>query len=153
MIKTLKIEFEGIESVEVSGEHIKQFKRIYNVCFDGNGSMTETRKLLVVLDKNANEEYNSFSSEHTIFDRITSFNDIVCFEIQDNESEHIIFTDYEDDNIGNNKNQYTTIGENGDLHILITDDKKLVPDGFTQPILIPLGLPMNEVAEDENSWF
>lgn len=151
MIKTLKIEFEGIESVEVSGEHIKQFERIYNVCFDGNGSMTETRKLLVVLDKNANEEYNSFSSEHTIFDRITSFNDIVCFEIQDNESEHIIFTDYEDDNIGNNKNQYTTIGENGDLHILITDDKKLVPDGFTQPILIPLGLPMNEVAEDENS--
>lgn len=151
MIKTLKIEFEGIESVEVSGEHIKQFKRIDNVCFDGNGSMTETRNLLVVLDKNANEEYNSFSSEHTIFDRITSFNDIVCFEIQDNESEHIIFTDYEDDNIGNNKNQYTTIGENGDLHILITDDKKLVPDGFTQPILIPLGLPMNEVAEDENS--
>lgn len=141
MIKTLKIEFEGIESVEVSGEHIKQFKRIDNICFDGNGSMTEIRKLLVVLDKNANEEYNSFSSEHTIFDRITSFNDIVCFEIQDNGSEHIIFTDYEDDNIGNNKNQYTTIDENGDLHILITDDKKSVPDGFTQPILIPLGLP------------
>ena len=150
MIKTLKIEFEGIESVEVSGEHIKQFKRIDNICFDGNGSMTEIRKLLVVLDKNANEEYNSFSSEHTIFDRITSFNDIVCFEIQDNGSEHIIFTDYEDDNIGNNKNQYTTIDENGDLHILITDDKKSVPDGFTQPILIPLGLPMNEVTEDED---
>ena len=53
--------------------------------------MIETRKLLVVLDKSANKEYNSFSSERTIFDRITSFNDIVCFEIQDNESEHIIF--------------------------------------------------------------
>lgn len=151
MIKTLKIEFEGLESVEVSGEHIKQFKRIDNVCLDENGNMSEIRKLLVVLDSKANKEYGGFSSERTIFDRIVSFNDIVCFVMQDDESEHIIFTDYEDDNIGNNKNQYTTIDENGDLHILITDDKKLVPDGFTQPILIPLGLPMNEVAEDENS--
>ena len=59
-------------------------------------------------------------------------------------SQNILYS-YEDDNIGNN--QYTTINENGDLHILITDDKKLVPDGFTQPTLIP----MNEVTEDENS--
>ena len=49
-------------------------------------------------------------------------------------------------NIGNNKNQYITIDENGDLHILITGDKKLVPDGFTQPNLIPI----SEVIEDEN---
>ena len=150
MIKTLKIEFEGLESVEISGEHVKQFKNIDNFYWNENSDMIETRKLLVVLDKSANKEYNSFSSERTIFDRITSFNDIVCFEIQDNESEHIIFTDYEEDGIGNNKNQYTMIDSDGNLHILITDDKKLVPDSFTQPILIPLGLPMNEVAEDEN---
>lgn len=151
MIKTLKIEFEGLESVEVSGEHIKQFKRIDNVCLDENGNISETRKLFVVLDSKANKEYGGFSSERTIFDRIVNFNDIVDFEIEDNESEHIIFTDYEDDNVGNNKNQYTMIDGDGNLHILITDDKKLVPDGFTQPTLIPLGLPMNEVAEDENN--
>lgn len=146
MIKTLKIEFEGLESVEVNGEYIKQFKRIDNVCLDENGNISETRKLFVVLDSKANKEYGGFSSERTIFDRIVNFNDIVCFEIHDNESEHIIFTDYEDDNIGNNKNQYTTIDENGDLHILITDDKKLVPDGFTQPNLIPI----EGVIDDEN---
>ena len=136
MIKTLKIEFEGTESVEVSGEHVKQFKRIDNVCLDENGDMIETRKLLVVLDSKVNKEYGKFSSERTIFDRIVGFNDIVDFEIEDNESEHIIFTDYEDDNVGNNKNQYTMVDKNGNLHILITDDKRLVPDGFTQPNLI-----------------
>lgn len=156
MIKMLKISFEGLESVEIGGEHIKQFKRIDNVCLDENGNIIETRKLLVVLDSRANKEYGKFSSERTIFDRITNFNDIVYFEMYDEYSEtcdeeHIIFTNYEDDCIGNNKNQYTMIDENGDLHILITDDKKLVPDGFTQPTLIPLGLPMNEVAEDENN--
>ena len=150
MIKTLKIEFEGIESIEVSGEHIKQFKRIDNVCLDENGNMTETRKLLVVLDSKANKEYGGFISERTIFDRIINFNDIIDFEIEDNESEHIIFTDYEDDNIGNNKNQYTMIDYDGNLHILITDNKKSIPDGFTQPNLIPLGIPMDEVTEDEN---
>lgn len=138
MIKTLKIEFEGIESVEVSGEHVKQFKRIDNVCLDENGDMIETRKLLVVLDSKANKEYGGFSSERTIFDRIINFNDIIDFEIEDNESEHIIFTDYEDDNIGNNKNQYTMIDNDGNLHILITNDKKSVPNGFTQPDLIPI---------------
>lgn len=138
MIKTLKIEFEGLESIEVSGEHIKQFKRIDNVCLDENGNMSETRKLFVVLDSKANKEYGGFSSERTIFDRIVNFNDIIDFEIEDGESEHIIFTDYEDDNIGNNKNQYTMIDDDGNLHILITDDEKLVPDGFTQPDLIPI---------------
>lgn len=146
MIKTLKIEFEGLESVEVNSEHIKQFKRIDNVYLDENGNMTETRKLLVVLNSKANKEYGKFSSEHTVFDRIVSFNDIVDFEIEDNESEHVIFTDYEDDNIGNNKNQYTMIDSDGNLHILITDDKKLVPDGFTQPNLIPI----SEVIEYED---
>lgn len=151
MIKTLKIEFEGLESVEISGEHVKQFKNIDNFYWNENSDMIETRKLLVVLDKSANKEYNSFSSERTIFDRITSFNDIVDFEIEDGESEYIVFTDYEDDRCVNNKNQYTMVDSNGNLHILITDNKELVPDGFTQPTLIPLGLPMNEVAEDENS--
>lgn len=146
MIKTLKIEFEGLESVEVNGEYIKQFKRIDNVCLDENGNMTETRKLLVVLDSKANKEYGKFSSERTIFDRIAGFNDIVDFEIEDNKSEHIIFTDYEDDNVGNNKNQYTMVDKNGNLHILITDDKKLVPDGFTQPNLIPI----EGVIDDED---
>lgn len=142
MIKTLKMDFEGSESVEVSGEHVKQFKRIDNVYLDENGNMIETRKLLVVLDKNANEEYNGFSSEHVIFDRITSFNDIVDFKIENDESERIIFTDYDDDRVGNNKNQYTMIDDNGNLHILITDDKKLVLDDFTQPSLIPLDIPI-----------
>ena len=151
MIKTLKIEFEGLESVKVNGEHVKQFERIDNICLDENSNIIETKKLLVVLDSGANKEYDKFSSEYTVFDRITSFNDIVDFEIEDGESEYIVFTDYEEDGIGNNKNQYTMIDSDGNLHILITDDKKLVPDSFTQPILIPLGLPMNEVAEDENS--
>lgn len=147
MIKTLKIEFEGPDSVEVSGEHVKQFKNIDNFCLDENGDMIEARKLVVVLDKNANKEYNDgFSSENTVFDRITSFNDIVDFEIQDEESEHIVFTNYEDDRCGNNKNQYTKIDENGDLHILITDNEDLVPSGFTQPNLIP----MDEVICDED---
>lgn len=150
MIKTLKIEFEGLESVEVSGEHIKQFKRIDNVCLDENGNMSEIRKLLVVLDSKANKEYGGFSSERTIFDRIVSFNDIVCFVMQDDESEHIVFTNYEEDGIGNNKNQYTMVDKDDNLHILITDDKKSVPDGFTQPSLIPLGILMDEVTEDEN---
>ena len=151
MIKTLKIEFEGLESIEISGEHIKQFKNIDNFYWNENSDMIETRKLLVVLDKSANKEYNGFSSERTIFDRITYFNDIVDFEIEDGESKYIVFTDYEDDRCGNNKNQYTMVDSNGNLHILITDNKEFVPDGFTQPTLIPLGLPMNEVAEDENS--
>ena len=151
MIKTLKIEFEGLESIEISGEHVKQFKSIDNFYWNEDSDMIETRKLLVVLDKSANKEYNGFSSERTIFDRITFFNDIVDFEIEDGESEYIVFTDYEDDRCGNNKNQYTMVDSNGNLHILITDNKELVPDGFTQPTLIPLGLPMNEVAEDENS--
>lgn len=147
MIKTLKIEFEGLESVEVSGEYAKQFKNIDNFYLDEDDNMVEARKLVIVLDKNANKEYNDgFSSEQTVFDRITSFNDIVDFEIQDEESEHIIFTNYEEDGIGNNKNQYTMVDSDGNLHILITDDKKLVPDGFTQPDLIPIG----EVIEDEN---
>lgn len=145
MIKTLKINFEGLESIEVSGEHVKQFERIDNICLDKNSNMTETRKLLVVLDSRANKEYSEFSSECTVFDRITSFNDIVDFEIEDGESEHIVFTDYEENGIGNNKNQYTMI-DDGNLHILITDDKELVPDGFTQPDLIPLG----EVIDDED---
>ena len=146
MIKTLKIEFEGLESVEVSSEYVKQFKNIDNFYWNENSDMIETRKLLVVLDKSANKEYNGFSSERTIFDRITSFNDIVDFSIQDDESEHIIFTDYEDDGIGNNKNQYTMINNEGNLHILITDNKESVPVGFTQPNLIPIG----EVTEDED---
>lgn len=146
MIKTLKIEFEGPDSVEVSGEYVKQFKNIDNFRLDENGDMIEARKLVVVLDKNANKEYNDgFSSEQTVFDRITSFNDIVDFEIQDEESEHIVFTNYEDDRCGNNKNQYTKIDENGDLHILITDNEDLVP-GFTQPSLMPIG----EVIYDED---
>lgn len=150
MIKTLKIEFEGIESVEVSGEYVKQFKNIDNFYLDENGNTVEARKLLVVLDKNANREYDDgFSSEQTVFDRITSFNDIVDFEIQDEESEHIVFTNYEDDRCGNNKNQYTKIDENGDLHILITDNEDLVPSGFTQPNLIPI----DGVTDNENSWF
>lgn len=151
MIKTVKIEFEDIESVEVSGKHIKQFKRIDNVCLNENSNMIETRKLLIVLDNGANKEYNGFSSECTIFDRIISFNDIVCFVIQDDESEHIVFTNYEEDGIGNNKNQYTMIDCDGNLHILIIDNKELVPDGFTQPNLIPLSIPMDEVNDDENS--
>lgn len=146
MIKTLKIEFEGLESVEISGEHVKQFKSIDNFYWNEDSDMIETRKLFVVLDSKANKEYGKFSSEHTIFDRIAGFNDIVDFEIEDDESEHIIFTDYEDDNVGNNKNQYTMVDKNGNLHILITDDKKLVPDGFTQPDLIPI----SEVTDDEN---
>lgn len=147
MIKTLKIEFEGPDSVEVSGEYVKQFKNIDNFYLDENGNTVEARKLLVVLDKNANREYDDgFSSENTIFDRITSFNDIVDFEIQDEESEHIVFTNYEDDRCGNNKNQYTKIDENGDLHILITDNEDLVPSGFTQPSLMPIG----EVIYDED---
>lgn len=148
MIKTLKIEFEGIESVEVSGEYVKQFKNIDNFYLDENGNTVEARKLLVVLDKNANREYDDgFSSEQTVFDRITSFNDIVDFEIQDEESEHIVFTNYEDDRCGNNKNQYTKIDENGDLRILITDNEDLVPSGFTQPNLIPI----DGVTDNENS--
>lgn len=146
MIKTLKIEFEGLESVEVSGEHIKQFKNIDNFYLDENGTMVEVRKLLVVLDKNANKKYNNFGSERSIFDRIISFNDIVDFEIQDDESEHIVFTNYEDNGIGNNKNQYVMIDDDGNLHILITDNKDLVPNGFTQPTLIPIG----EVFYDED---
>lgn len=151
MIKTFKINFEGLESVEINGEHVKQFERIDNICLDENGNMIETKKLLVILNGGANKGYGEFSSERTIFDRIVNFNDIVCFEVQDDESEHIIFTNYEDDAIGFNKNQYTMIDSDGNLHILITDDKKLVQDGFTQPSLIPLGIPMEEVAEDENS--
>lgn len=147
MIKTLKIEFEGLESVEVNGEHVKQFERIDNICLDENSNIIETRKLLVVLDSGANKEYDKFSSECTVFDRITSFNDIVDFEIGDGESEYIVFTDYEEDGIGNNKNQYTTIDENGNLHILITDNKDLVPSGFTQPNLILI----DGVINDENS--
>lgn len=147
MIKTLKIEFEGPDSVEVSGEYVKQFKNIDNFYLDEDGNMVEARKLLVVLDKNANREYDDgFSSENTIFDRITSFNDIVDFEIQDEESEHIVFTNYEDDRCGNNKNQYTKIDENGDLHILITDNKDLAQNGFTQPSLTPI----SEVFYDED---
>lgn len=147
MIKTLKIEFEGPDSVEVSGEYVKQFKNIDNFYLDENGNTIEARKLLVVLDKNANREYDDgFSSAQTVFDRITSFNDIVDFEIQDEESEHIVFTNYEDDRCGNNKNQYTKIDENGDLHILITDNEDLVPSGFTQPSLMPIG----EVIYDED---
>lgn len=151
MIKTLKINFEGLESVEINGKHVKQFERIDNICLDENGNMIETKKLLVILNSSANKEYGEFSSERTIFDRITNFNDIVCFEVQDDESEHIIFTNYDDDAIGFNKNQYTMIDGDGNLYILITDDKKLIQDGFTQPSLIPLGIPMEEVAEDENS--
>lgn len=148
MIKTLKIEFEGPDSVEVSGEYVKQFKNIDNFRIDENGDMIEARKLVIVLDKNANKEYNDgFSSEQTVFDRITSFNNIVDFEIQDEESEHIVFTNYEDDRCGNNKNQYTKIDENGDLHILITDNEGLVPSGFTQPNLIPI----DGVTDNENS--
>lgn len=148
MIKTLKIEFEGPDSVEVSGEYVKQFKNIDNFRLDENGDMIEARKLVIVLDKNANKEYNDgFSSEQTVFDRITSFNDIVDFEIQDEESEHIVFTNYEDDRCGNNKNQYTKIDENGDLHILITDNEDLVPSGFTQPSLMPI----DGVTDNENS--
>lgn len=148
MIKTLKIEFEGPDSVEVSGEYVKQFKNIDNFYLDEDGNMVEARKLVIVLDKNANKEYNDgFSSEQTVFDRITSFNDIVDFEIQDEESEHIVFTNYEDDRCGNNKNQYTKIDENGDLHILITDNEDLVPSGFTQPNLIPI----DGVTDNENS--
>lgn len=148
MIKTLKIQFKGIESVEVSGEYVKQFKNIDNFYLDENGDMIEARKLVIVLDKNANKEYNDgFSSEQTVFDRIISFNDIVDFEIQDEESEHIVFTNYEDDRCGNNKNQYTKIDENGDLHILITDNEDLVPSGFTQPNLIPI----DGVTDNENS--
>ena len=148
MIKTLKIEFEGPDSVEVSGEYVKQFKNIDNFYLDENGNTIEARKLVIVLDKNANKEYNDgFSSENTVFDRITSFNDIVDFEIQDEESEHIVFTNYEDDRCGNNKNQYTKIDENGDLHILITDNEDLVPSGFTQPNLIPI----DGVTDNENS--
>lgn len=147
MIEILKIEFKGAESVEVSGEHVKQFKNIDNFYLDENGDMIETRKLVIVLDKNANKEYNGgFSSENTVFDRITSFNDIVDFEIQDEESEHIVFTNYEDDRCGNNKNQYTKIDENGDLHILITDNKDLVQNGFTHPNLTPI----SEVFYDED---
>lgn len=147
MIKTLKIEFEGPDSVEVSGEYVKQFKNIDNFYLDEDGNMVEARKLVIVLDKNANKEYNDgFSSEQTVFDRI-SFNDILDFEIQDEESEHIVFTNYEDDRCGNNKNQYTKIDENGDLHILITDNKDLVPSGFTQPNLILI----DGVIDDENS--
>lgn len=147
MIKTLKIEFKGIESVEVSGEYVKQFKNIDNFYLDEDGNMVEARKLVIVLDKNANKEYNDgFSSDQTVFDRITSFNDIVDFEIQDDESEHIIFTNYEEDGIGNNKHQYTMVDENGNLHILITDNKDLVPNGFTQPNLIPIG----EVIDNED---
>lgn len=147
MIKTLKIEFEGPDSVEVSGEYVKQFKNIDNFRLDENGDMIEARKLVIVLDKNANKEYNDgFSSEQTVFDRIISFNDIVDFEIQDEELEHIVFTNYEDDRCGNNKNQYTKIDENGDLHILITDNEDLVPSGFTQPSLMPIC----EVIYDED---
>lgn len=148
MIKTLKIEFEGPDSVEVSGEYVKQFKNIDSFYLDEDGNMVEARKLVIVLDKNANKEYNDgFGSEQTVFDRITSFNDIVDFEIQDEESEHIVFTNYEDDRCGNNKNQYTKIDENGDLHILITDNEDLVPSGFTQPNLIPI----DGVTDNENS--
>ena len=39
MIKTLKIEFEGPDSVEVSGEYVKQFKNIDNFRLDENGDM------------------------------------------------------------------------------------------------------------------
>ena len=148
MIKTLKIEFEGPDSVEVSGEYVKQFKNIDNFRLDENGDMIEARKLVIVLDKNANKEYNDgFSSEQTVFDRIISFNDIVDFEIEDGESEYIVFTDYEEDGIGNNKNQYTMVDSDGNLHILITDNKDLVPSGFTQPNLILI----DGVIDDENS--
>lgn len=71
MIRTFKINFEGLESVEVNGEHIKQFERIDNICLDENSNIIETRKLLVVLDSGANKEYDEFSSECTVFDRIT----------------------------------------------------------------------------------
>lgn len=147
MIKTLKIEFDGLESVEVSGEHVKQFERIDNVCLNENGNMIEIRKLLVVVDSMANKEYSGFSSEHTAFDRITAFNDIIDFEIEDDESVHIVFTDYEPYESEFNRNQYTMIDENGNLHILITDNKDLVPSGFTQPNLILI----DGVTDDENS--
>ena len=148
MIKTLKMEFEGLESVEVSGEYVKQFKNIDNFYLDDNGNMVEARKLLVVLDKNANEKYDDFNSESTVFDRIIFFNDIISFEIQDDESEHVIFTNYDDDMFMFNKNQYVMIDGDGDLHILITDNKDLVPNGFTQPTLIPIG----EVIEDDEDY-
>lgn len=147
MIKTLKIEFEGLELVEVNGEHVKQFERIDNICLDENSNIIETRKLLVVLDSGANKEYDKFSSECTVFDRITSFNDIIDFEIEDDESVHIVFTDYEPYESEFNRNQYTMIDENGNLHILITDNKDLVPSGFTQPNLILI----DGVIDDENS--
>lgn len=146
MIKTLKIEFEGPDSVEVSGKHVKQFKRIDNVCLDENCNIIETRKLLVVLDSGANKEYNGYSSEYTVFDRITAFNDIIDFEIEDDESVHIVFTDYEPYESEFNRNQYTMIDENGNLHILITDNKDLVPSGFTQPNLILI----DGVIDDED---
>lgn len=146
-IKTLKIEFEGLELVEVNGEHVKQFERIDNICLDENSNIIETRKLLVVLDSGANKEYDKFSSECTVFDRITSFNDIIDFEIEDDESVHIVFTDYEPYESEFNRNQYTMIDENGNLHILITDNKDLVPSGFTQPNLILI----DGVIDDENS--
>lgn len=148
MIKTLKIEFEGLESVEISGEYVKQFKNIDNFYLDDNSNIIEVRKLLIVLDKNANKEYNDFNSECTIFDRIVNFNDIIDFEVQDDESEHIIFTNYDDDMVMFNKNQYVMIDGDGDLHILITDNKDLVPSGFTQPTLIPIG----EVIEDDEDY-
>ena len=150
MIKTLKIEFEGLESVEISGEYVKQFKNIDNFYLDENSDMIEDRKLLIVLDKNANKEYNDFNSECTVFDRVVGFNDIVDFEIQDEESEHIVFTNYEENGIGNNKNQYTMIDSDGNLHILITDNKDLVPNSFTQPTLILIG---EVIEDDEDYWF
>lgn len=147
MIRTFKINFEGLESVEVNSEHIKQFERIDNICLDENSNIIETRKLVIVLDKNANKEYNDgFSSEYTVFDRITAFNDIIDFEIEDDESIHIVFTDYEPYESEFNKNQYTKIDDDGNLYILITDNKDLVPVGFTQPDLIPI----DGVIDDEN---
>lgn len=147
MIKTLKIQFEGIESVDINGEYVKQFKSINTTRIDKEGNIVEANKLEVVLDKNANKEYNEpLNSEHTVFDRITCFNDITSFDIEDEESVYIMLTDYEPDRGELNKNQYTKIDENGDLHILITDNEDLVPSGFTQPSLMPIG----EVIYDED---
>lgn len=147
MIKTLKIQFEGIESVDINGEYVKQFKSTNTTRIDKEGNIVEVNKLEVVLDKNANKEYNEpLNSEHTVFDRIACFNDITSFDIEDEKSVYIMLTDYEPDRGELNKNQYTKINENGDLHILITDNEDLVPSGFTQPSLMPIG----EVIYDED---
>ena len=137
-VKSVNLVLENCEVINIDAQYFGQLllekirTKVYRVAMNSISRMQVVNRVAIELFSEANVPYDSFGEEskETIFDRLTSYNDIAQIELiyddEGKDTELFIVNWVDDDQCGcTNKLQKSYTSKPGNLYILIGKDMKL----------------------------